>query len=63
MTMRRLGAASAALVLTLGLAACGSDDGGGDGGSGGDGGDSIKIGIKFDQPGPVSYTHLRAHET
>ena len=51
MTMRRLGAASAALVLTLGLAACGSDDGGGDGGSGGDGGDSIKIGIKFDQPG------------
>lgn len=51
MTMRRLSAASAALVLTLGLAACGSDDGGGDGGSGGDGGDSIKIGIKFDQPG------------
>ena len=48
MMTRRLGAAGATLVLALGLAACGDDSGDG-GGSGG--GDSIKIGIKFDQPG------------
>ena len=49
MITRRIGAAAFTLALAAGLAACGSDDGGGDGASGG--GDSIKIGIKFDQPG------------
>lgn len=42
MNIRRIGAAAAAATLALGLAACGSDDGGGD---------RLKIGIKFDQPG------------
>ena len=41
MNIRRIGAAAAAMTLTLGLAACGSDDDG----------DNLKIGIKFDQPG------------
>lgn len=48
MFTRRLGAVGAASALALSLAACGSGDGdGGDGGSG----ESIRIGIKFDQPG------------
>jgi glutamate transport system substrate-binding protein len=52
MTTRRWGAVAATAALALGLAACGSDDGGADSGSGGDsGGGSIKIGIKYDQPG------------
>lgn len=42
MTIRRIGAAAAAVTLALGLAACGSDE---------DSGDKLKIGIKFDQPG------------
>lgn len=41
MKFRRIGAAAAAVTLALGLAACGSDDGG----------DKLKIGIKYDQPG------------
>ena len=41
MNIRRIGAAAAAVTLTLGLAACGSDDDGA----------TLKIGIKFDQPG------------
>jgi glutamate transport system substrate-binding protein len=63
MFTRRLGAIGAAVALTFTLAACGSDDGtdtadGGDTGSGedtgagGEGGtESLRIGIKFDQPG------------
>ncbi|MBR7744084.1 glutamate ABC transporter substrate-binding protein [Phycicoccus sp. BSK3Z-2] len=53
MKSTRTGLAAAAAVLALTVSACGSDDGGGgDAGSGGDGGgDSIRIGIKFDQPG------------
>lgn len=43
MNIRRIGAAAAAVTLTLGLAACGGSDGGG--------GDKLKVGIKFDQPG------------
>ncbi|MFV0464363.1 MAG: glutamate ABC transporter substrate-binding protein [Nostocoides sp.] len=47
MNIRRISAAAAITAAALGLAACGSsDDGGSTGGSG-----SIKIGIKFDQPG------------
>ena len=56
MTRTRIGIVASAAVLTLGLAACGSSSsdssassGSTDGGSAG--GDSIKIGIKFDQPG------------
>ncbi len=55
MRSTRIGLVAAAAVIGLGLSACGSDSG--DSGSGGDGssdsgsGDSIKIGIKFDQPG------------
>jgi glutamate transport system substrate-binding protein len=51
MRSTRIGLVAAAAVLGLGLSACGSDSG--DGGSGDDGGssDTIKIGIKFDQPG------------
>jgi glutamate transport system substrate-binding protein len=45
MNARRIGAAALAAGLAVGLSACGS------GGSGSGGGDSIKIGIKFDQPG------------
>ncbi|WP_166846838.1 glutamate ABC transporter substrate-binding protein [Isoptericola sp. BMS4] len=56
MRTRHVGAATLAALTALTLAACGGGDvGGGDGGDGGDssdgGGDSIKIGIKFDQPG------------
>jgi len=55
MRSTRIGLVAAAAVLGLGLSACGSDSGdsGSDGGSGDDGGssESIKIGIKFDQPG------------
>ncbi len=54
MTTRRMMVAAAA-VLALGLSACGSDDSGsGSGGSGssaGGAGGSLKVGIKFDQPG------------
>ncbi len=46
MNARRIGAAALAAGLAVGLSACGS----GDEGSGA-GGESIKIGIKFDQPG------------
>lgn len=42
-------AAAAASIALLGLAACGSSDNGGAGGSAG--GESVKVGIKFDQPG------------
>jgi glutamate transport system substrate-binding protein len=65
MFTRRMGAIGAAVALTFGLAACGSDDtttdeGAADPGStaeeteGAEGGatyDSLRIGIKFDQPG------------
>ncbi|MDO5367217.1 MULTISPECIES: glutamate ABC transporter substrate-binding protein [Kocuria] len=44
-----LAALAAATALTL-TACGGSDDGGGES-SGGDGGDSVRIGIKYDQPG------------
>ena len=43
MNIRRIGAATAAVALALGVSACGSDDGGGE--------DQLKVGIKFDQPG------------
>ncbi|GAA3295104.1 glutamate ABC transporter substrate-binding protein [Streptomyces cinereospinus] len=50
MKLRKVSAAAAAaLVLSLTATACGSDDGDSDSGSGG--GDTIKIGIKYDQPG------------
>lgn len=49
MITRRIGAAAFTFALAASLAACGSDSGGDDGASGG--GDSIKVGIKFDQPG------------
>lgn len=42
MNFRKIGAASAAVALALGLSACGGSD---------DGGDKLKVGIKFDQPG------------
>lgn len=56
MRTRHAGAATLAALTALTLAACGGGEvGGGDGGDGGGGsdggGDSIKIGIKFDQPG------------
>jgi glutamate transport system substrate-binding protein len=54
MTTRRMMVATAA-VLALGLSACGSDDSGSgsgsSGSSGGSGSESLKVGIKFDQPG------------
>ncbi len=52
MTVRQIGAITAATVLALGLAAC-SDSGSSSGGSGssGGGGGTFKVGIKFDQPG------------
>lgn len=62
MFIRRLGAIGAAAALTFTMAACGSDDttdaaDGGDTGTGedtgaaGEGLESLRIGIKFDQPG------------
>src|SRR5689334_5535292 len=53
MKARRLGAVAAAATLALTLAACGSGQpsGGSGGTGGGGGGGSLKIGIKFDQPG------------
>ncbi len=54
MKIRQIGAVTAASVLALGLTACGDSakDGASDSGSSGDaGGKSVKIGIKFDQPG------------
>lgn len=49
MKLRKVSAAAAAaLVLSLTATACGGDD---DSDSGSDGGDTIKIGIKYDQPG------------
>ncbi len=56
MTTRRMTMVAATAVLALGLSACGSDDGGGsdDTASSGDSGsssESLKVGIKFDQPG------------
>ncbi|GAB6938460.1 glutamate ABC transporter substrate-binding protein [Isoptericola variabilis] len=53
-TRRHAGAATLAALTALTLAACGSGEVGGDGGEetgGSGGGDTIKIGIKFDQPG------------
>ena len=50
MNARRIGAIGAAAALAFGLAACGSDDGGGTD-SGATSGKKLKIGIKFDQPG------------
>ncbi len=44
-------AAAAASIALLGLAACGSSDGGDTGTGGSAGGESVKVGIKFDQPG------------
>ena len=51
--MRTLGAAAAAVVVAAGLAACGSGSSGGTSGGGGTagGGETVKVGIKFDQPG------------
>jgi glutamate transport system substrate-binding protein len=59
MNARRIGATSAAAILALGLAACGSSDSGSDSGASGGAsasadaptGKKIKIGTKFDQPG------------
>ncbi len=44
-------ALAAVAAAALALSACGGGSSGGSGGGGGGGGDSIKIGIKFDQPG------------
>lgn len=46
----RLGLVAATAAIALGLAACGSSDGG-SGSTGDGGGTKLKIGIKFDQPG------------
>jgi glutamate transport system substrate-binding protein len=52
MKLRRTSAVAIAAVAALGLAACGSDDGGNGGAGATDGGgESVKVGIKFDQPG------------
>ncbi|GAA2232900.1 glutamate ABC transporter substrate-binding protein [Streptomyces indiaensis] len=52
MKLRKVSAAAAtALVLALTATACGGDNGGDSSGSGSDGGKTIKIGIKYDQPG------------
>ncbi|MFI2294264.1 glutamate ABC transporter substrate-binding protein [Isoptericola sp. NPDC019571] len=55
MRTRHAGAAALAALTALTLAACGGSDVGGEGGGdepgGAGGGDTIKIGIKFDQPG------------
>jgi glutamate transport system substrate-binding protein len=47
----RLMAAAMLAAGALTLSACSSDDDPGDGGTGDGGGDTIRIGIKFDQPG------------
>lgn len=49
MNARRIGTIAAAVLLTAGLAACGSNDSGD--GEGAATGKKIKIGTKFDQPG------------
>lgn len=49
MKLKRTSAVAAAAIVALGLSACGSDDGGNGGGAAG--GESVKVGIKFDQPG------------
>ena len=46
MNVRAAAAAASAILVATGLAACGSGTSGG-----GSGGDSVKVGIKFDQPG------------
>ncbi|MCT7355559.1 glutamate ABC transporter substrate-binding protein [Streptomyces sp. 15-116A] len=52
MKLRKVTAASAAVIaLAFTATACGGDDGGDSNGSGSGGGDKIKIGIKYDQPG------------
>ncbi|MFD6175745.1 MULTISPECIES: glutamate ABC transporter substrate-binding protein [unclassified Isoptericola] len=53
MRTRHMGAATLAALTALTLAACGGGDvgGGGEETGGSGGGDTIKIGIKFDQPG------------
>ncbi|MFI9823886.1 glutamate ABC transporter substrate-binding protein [Streptomyces sp. NPDC052013] len=52
MKLRKVTAASAAVIaLALTATACGGDDGGDSNGSGSGGGEKIKIGIKYDQPG------------
>ncbi|GAB3755528.1 glutamate ABC transporter substrate-binding protein [Zhihengliuella somnathii] len=52
MRKNRIAMASMAAVAALTLSACGGADEGDNGGEGGEGGgDSVRIGIKFDQPG------------
>lgn len=51
MSKRRILAIGSAAALALGLTACGGDSGGDAGGDGGGSGDTVKVGIKFDQPG------------
>ncbi|MEV8597056.1 glutamate ABC transporter substrate-binding protein [Streptomyces sp. NPDC052012] len=52
MKLRKVTAASAAVIaLAFTATACGGDDGGDSNGSGSGGGEKIKIGIKYDQPG------------
>ncbi|MDN5796903.1 MAG: glutamate ABC transporter substrate-binding protein [Intrasporangium sp.] len=52
MKLTRIAVATIASAAALGLAACGGGGGGGGAGStGGGGGESVKVGIKFDQPG------------
>lgn len=52
MKFRKVTATSAAMIaLALSATACGGDDGGSSGSSSSGGGDTIKIGIKYDQPG------------
>ncbi|GAA0635010.1 glutamate ABC transporter substrate-binding protein [Streptomyces thermocarboxydovorans] len=52
MKLRKVTAASAAVIaLALTATACGGDDGGDSNSSGSGGGKTIKIGIKYDQPG------------
>lgn len=52
MKLRKVTAASAAVIaFAFTATACGGDDGGDSNGSGSGGGEKIKIGIKYDQPG------------
>ncbi|MBG6085542.1 glutamate ABC transporter substrate-binding protein [Zhihengliuella flava] len=51
MRKNRIAMASMAAVAALTLSACGGSDEGGTGGEGSEGGESVRIGIKFDQPG------------
>ncbi|GAA3697149.1 glutamate ABC transporter substrate-binding protein [Zhihengliuella alba] len=51
MRKNRIALASMAAVAALTLSACGGSDAGGGEGGGGEGDESVRIGIKFDQPG------------